>query len=96
MTTLKGRSLGTFRFQLALFLLIWVLSEIPHIAGTLGLIQTVGYTDIGLYLHATCMGVFALFVGLRSIKFLTIHPTLPTGAASLPTEPPKGLKGGME
>ena len=90
---LKGKSLGSFRFQLSIFLLIWVISEIPHIAGSLGLIATTGYQDIGLYLHAASMGVFALFVGWRSIKIATLHPAPPTGVVKFPTEPPKGIKG---
>lgn len=90
---LKGKSLGSFRFQLSIFLLIWVISEIPHIAGSLGLIATTGYQDIGLYLHAASMGVFALFVGWRSIKIATLHPAPPTGVVKVPTEPPKGIKG---
>lgn len=93
---IKGKSLGSFRFQLSIFMLIWVLSEIPHIFSTLGLIDTASYSDIGLYLHATSMGFFALFVGWRSVKFLTIHPTPPTVASSVATKPPEGLKGGME
>jgi hypothetical protein len=90
---LKGKSLGSFRFQLSIFLLIWVISEIPHIAGSLGLIATTGYQDIGLYLHAASMGVFALFVGWRSIRIATYHPAPPTGLVKVPTEPPKGIKG---
>jgi hypothetical protein len=90
---LKGKSLGSFRFQLSIFLLIWVISEIPHIAGSLGLIATTGYQDIGLYLHSASMGVFALFVGWRSIKIATLHPAPPTGVVKVPTEPPKGIKG---
>ena len=90
---LKGKSLGGFRFQLSVFLLIWVVSEIPHIAGSLGLIAITGYQDIGLYLHAASMGVFALFVGWRSIKIATLHPAPPTGVVKVPTEPPKGIKG---
>jgi hypothetical protein len=90
---LKGKSLGSFRFQLSIFLLIWVISEIPHIAGSLGLIATTGYQDIGLYLHAASMGVFAMFVGWRSIKIATLHPAPPTGVVKVPTEPPKGIKG---
>jgi len=90
---LKAKSLGSFRFQLSIFLLIWVISEIPHIAGSLGLIATTGYQDIGLYLHAASMGVFALFVGWRSIKIATLHPVPPTGVVKVPTEPPKGIKG---
>jgi hypothetical protein len=93
---INGKNLGSFRFQLSAFMLIWVLSEIPHIASTLGLISTASYSDIGLYLHASSMGVFALFVGWRSLKFLTIHPAPPTGAVSVPTKPSEGLKGGME
>lgn len=90
---IKGRSLGGFRFQLSIFLLIWVLAEIPHIGETLGLLSTASYSDIGLYLHATSMAVFALFVGWRSLKFITIHPIPPTGAVSVPTKPPKVLEG---
>ena len=92
----KARSLGGFRFQLSIFLLIWVFSEVPHILGTLGLISTASYSDIGLDLHATSMAVFAVFVGWRSLKFLTIHPFPATGALSVPTDPRKGIKGGME
>jgi len=89
---IKGKTLGSFRFQLSIFLLIWVLSEIPHIAGTLGLISTAAYSDIGLYLHAASMAVFALFVGWRSIKFATL-PIPPTGPVSVATETPKRIKG---
>ena len=89
----KGKSLGNFRFQLSIFLLIWVLSEVPHIAGSLGLISTAAYSDIGLYLHATSMGVFAFFVGWRSIKIATLHPNPPTGTLAVPKEPPRGIKG---
>jgi hypothetical protein len=93
---IKGKSLGSFRFQLSIFMLIWVLSEIPHMFSTLGLIDTASYSDIGLYLHATSMGVFAIFVGWRSIKFLTIQPTPATGGMSVATKPPERLKGGMD
>jgi hypothetical protein len=88
----KGKSLGNFRFQLSLFLLIWVLSEIPHIAGSLGLIATNSYEDIGLYLHASSMAVFAVFVGWRSLRLLSYHPPVPVTPVSLPTDPTKGLK----
>jgi len=89
----KGKSLGSFRFQLSIFLLIWVFSEIPHIGETLGFLSTASYSDIGLYLHALSMGVFALFIGWRSLKFVTLHPIPPTGAVSVPTKPPKVLEG---
>lgn len=89
---LKGKNIGNFRFQLSIFLLIWVISEIPHIGETLGLLSTASYADTGLYLHATSMAVFALFVGWRGLQFLIIHPPPPLSSLSLPDEPPQGLK----
>src|SRR5713101_5089204 len=88
----KGKSLGSFRFQLSIFLLIWVISEIPHIAESIGFLTATGYEDTGLYLHATSMAAFALFVGWRSLKFLSFHPPAPISPVSLPINPPKGLK----
>src|SRR5213593_3337083 len=88
----KGKNIGNFRFQLSIFLIIWVLSEIPHIAGTLGLIAISAYEETGLYLHAVSMTVFALFVGWRSFRFLTLHPPPPVTTLSIPAEPPRGLK----
>jgi hypothetical protein len=88
----KGRSLGSFRFQLSTFLLIWVISEIPHIAESIGILAIGSYEDIGLYLHAASMAVFAIFVGWRSLRFLSFHPPSPTTTVSLPSNPPKVLK----
>lgn len=89
---LKGKSLGSFRFQLSIFLLIWVISEIPHIAESIGFLAVTGYEDTGLYLHAASMAVFAIFVGLRSLRFLSFHPPAPINTVSLPTETPMVLK----
>jgi len=88
----KGKSLGSFRFQLSIFLLIWVISEIPHIAESIGFLAATSYEDTGLYLHAASMGVFAIFVGWRSLRFLSFHPPAPIGIVSLPTDTPKVLK----
>jgi len=88
----KGKSLGSFRFQLSIFLLIWVVSEIPHIAETIGFLAATGYEDTGLYLHAASMAVFATLVGWRSLRFLSYHPPAPITTVSLPTDTPKVLK----
>lgn len=88
----KGKSLGSFRFQLSIFLLIWVFSEIPHIAESIGFLAAIGYEDTGLYLHAASMAVFAMFVGWRSLRFLSYHPPAPITKVSLPTDTPKVLK----
>ena len=89
---IKGKSLGSFRFQLSIFLLIWVISEIPQIGESIGLLTAGGYDDTGLYLHAASMAVFATFVGWRSLRFLSFHPPAPTSTLSIPTEKPKVLK----
>jgi hypothetical protein len=88
----KGKSLGSFRFQLSIFLLIWVISEIPHIAESIGFLAATGYEDTGLYLHAASMAVFALFVGWRSLRFLSANPPAPITTVLLPTDTPKVLK----
>jgi len=88
----KGKSLGSFRFQLSIFLLIWVISEIPHIAESIGFLAATGYEDTGLYLHAASMAVFAIFVGWRSFRFLSYNPPAPITTVSLPTDTPKVLK----
>ena len=88
----KGKSIGSFRFQLSIFLLIWVISEIPHIGESLGLLSAGGYEDTGLYLHAASMAVFAMFVGWRSLRFLSFHTPAPITTVSLPTDTPKVLK----
>ena len=75
---IKARSIGNFRFQLSIFILIWVAAEIPHVLDSLGLIDVSSYLTIGLMLHLVSMIVFAVFVGLRSLRFL--HP--PHGARS--------------
>ena len=87
----RGKSLGNFRFQLSVFLLIWVISEMPHIGESIGLLSPTGYEDTGLYLHAASMAVFAIFVGWRSLRFLSFHPPAPISTVSLPTSPPEGL-----
>lgn len=85
----KARSLGSFRFQLSLFMLVWVVSEVPHVLQTLGLIDATPYDSFGLAAHMTSMAIFAIFVGIRSANFARVKPpviavprppALPTGA----------------
>ena len=86
---LKSKSLASFRFQLSIFMLVWVGSEIPHVLQTLGFLGTGSYDDLGLTFHMVSMGIFAVFVGSRSANFLRVKspvqplsrpPSLPTGA----------------
>lgn len=75
---IKGQSIGNFRFQLSIFILIWVAAEIPHILDSLGLVDASSYLTAGLMLHLISMIAFAVFVGTRSLRFL--HP--PDGGES--------------
>jgi len=85
----KANSIGSFRFQLSLFMLVWVASEVPHVLQTLGLLDATPYDSFGLAAHMTSMAIFAVFVGARSANFLRVKPpglptpmppALPTGA----------------
>ncbi len=68
---LKARSIGSFRFQLSFFILMWVAAETPHILDSIGFISaTSDLLMMGLELHALSMFVFAGFVVLKSIRFL--------------------------
>ena len=67
---IKGKSLGSFRFQLSLFILVWVIAELPHIASTLNLVSTEGYETFGLTFHMLSMTAFAFFLGAKSYNFL--------------------------
>ncbi len=89
---LKARSIGSFRFQLSIFMLVWVAAEIPHIAETLGLIAVGSFDELGLEVHMMSMAVFALFVGSRSYKFLRVKPLPPLPAPIPPVLPTGALE----
>lgn len=71
---LKSKSLGNLQFQLSLFVLIWVAAELPHIAGSLAIMDETSYQTLGLAFHFISMAAFAIFVGARSFQFLGAHP----------------------
>jgi hypothetical protein len=86
----KSRSLGSLRFQLSIFILIWVAAELPHIAGSLGIIDETSYQTLGLTFHFLSMAAFALFVGARSFQFLAGHskpPSFPATSISPSRQP---------
>jgi hypothetical protein len=86
---LKGKSLGSFRLQLSIFILIWAAAEIPRGLSNLGLISTSAFGIVGLFLHMTSMAAFAAFVGIKSFKFLRASPQglPPTPSTNLPGLP---------
>jgi len=85
----KAKSIGGFRFQLSLFMLVWVASEVPHVLQTLGLIDATPYDSFGLAAHMTSMAIFAIFVGSRSANFLRVKPP------AMPSPMPPALSTGV-
>lgn len=80
---IKAKSIGSFRFQLSAFILIWAVAEIVYVGGDLGLVTIGNIAYIGLAFHFASMAAFAIFVGARSFRFLQVKPTTP---------PPKPIK----
>ncbi len=89
---LKAKSAGAFRFQLSIFILIWAMAEVPHIAETLGVVSMGSFDSLGLGAHMVSMAAFALFVGSRSYKFLKMKPLPPM----TPTTPKTGVTGALK
>jgi hypothetical protein len=66
-------SAGTVRslqFQLALFLSIWSISEVPRVLDSIGAIDLSPVRLYGLVVHAVSMVLFGLFIGYRFSKFV--------------------------
>ena len=89
---LKARSLGSFRFQLSIFILIWAIAEVLHIAESLGLASQGSLDDLGLGIHMVSMAAFAIFLGSKSYGFLRIRPLPPL----LPLPKPQGVTGAID
>lgn len=71
---IKSHSIGSFRFQLSTFILVWVGAESLYEANLLGLINVAGYSSLGLFLHMISMALFAVFIGFRSAQFMKTKP----------------------
>jgi len=88
----KAKSIGSFRFQLSVFILIWAVAEILYVGQDLGWLNAPSLDTLGLGFHFASMAAFAVFVGTRSFKFLKVKPT------PLPPPPvkPVPLTGALE
>ena len=64
---------GTVRslqFQLALFLSIWTISEIPRVLSSIGAIDLSPIALYGAMVHTVSMVLFGLFIGYRFSRFV--------------------------
>lgn len=73
----KAKSIGSFRFQLSAFILIWAVAEIVYVGSDLGFVSIGNSDTIGLTFHFVSMAAFAVFVGARSFRFLQVKPAQP-------------------
>lgn len=72
---IKAKSIGSFRFQLSAFILIWAIAEVFYVGGDLGFVTVGNDATLGLTFHFVSMAAFAVFVGARSFKFLRVKPS---------------------
>lgn len=66
-------SAGTIRslqFQLALFLSIWTISEIPRVLDSIGVIDLSPIRLYGAMVHTVSMVLFGIFIGYRFSRFV--------------------------
>ena len=67
MMAVRARSLGSLQVQLSIGLVVWATSEVPHIFGTIGLVDIqAAYADFGLWFHFLSMFILASFIAIRS------------------------------
>ncbi len=81
----KSKSPRSLQFQLSVFILLWAASEMPHILGTIGLIDDTAYVTFGLAFHFISMAFFAIFVGTKSFQFLGTKPAPQSKPPSFPS-----------
>lgn len=65
----KVKTFKSFQGEMFLFSLVLVVSEVPRVLGSLGLISLAGFGDLGLELHSVAMVVLTLFVAIRTYRF---------------------------
>jgi hypothetical protein len=65
----RVRTLRSLQFDMLVFVTILLAGEVPHILGTLGLLDVNSFLTVGLLLHTVSMIVLAVFVALRVRRF---------------------------
>ena len=66
-------SAGTVRslqFQLAAFLAVWSLSEIPRVLDSIGVINLAPFSLYGMMIHTVSMILFGFFITYRFSRFV--------------------------
>ena len=67
---LSAATVRSLQFQLALFLSIWAISEIPRVLDSIGAIDLSPIRLYGAMVHMVSMVLFGLFIGYRVSRFV--------------------------
>jgi hypothetical protein len=65
-----AKTVRSLQFQLALFLSIWTISEIPRVLNSIGAIDLSPIQLYGAMVHTVSMVAFGLFIGYRFSRFV--------------------------
>lgn len=63
------RTRRSFQFEIFIFSLVLVFSEVPRILDTLRLLDVSSIADLGLGIHTVAMIILTLYVALRTYRF---------------------------
>lgn len=65
-----AKTVRSLQFQLAVFLSIWTISEIPRVLNSIGAIDLSPIQLYGAMVHTVSMVAFGLFIGYRFSRFV--------------------------
>ena len=67
---LSAGTVKSLQFQLAAFLSVWSLSEIPRVLDSIGVINLESISLYGMMIHTASMVLFAFFITYRFSRFV--------------------------
>src|SRR5437660_10347849 len=69
---LSAGTVKSLQFQLAAFLSVWAISEIPRVLDSIGVINLGSISLYGMIIHTVSMVLFAVFVTYRFSRFVMV------------------------
>jgi len=61
----RSRNIKSFQFQISIFILIWMASEIVDLLGEEGVVELFSTNEIGVYVHVLAMAMFSAMLWIR-------------------------------
>ena len=69
---LSAGTVKSLQFQLAAFLSVWAISEIPRVLDSIGVINLGSISLYGMMIHTVSMVLFAVFITYRFSRFVMV------------------------